>query len=93
MKGDETGRTPELFRKSALQGKEIWYIVAPASVPLDSLKEVSLRDINKGKAVVSLKNDEYGFVEETEKAGNPAGIIAPDRSGSYAIGTASHILI
>ncbi|QSZ31464.1 hypothetical protein DSL72_001029 [Monilinia vaccinii-corymbosi] len=55
----------QLFSESYLEGKEIWYITAPASVPINSVKEISLQDAKLGKAVFSQEGNDYGFVHDT----------------------------
>ncbi|KAK8910107.1 hypothetical protein ACHAPC_005472 [Botrytis cinerea] len=59
-----SSKTPQLFSKSNLEGKEVWYITAPASVPLASVTEMSLRDAKLGKAVFSQNGNDYGFVHD-----------------------------
>ncbi|CAD6455188.1 2a744ecb-b7f9-4ff3-bf45-b479611c3a5f [Sclerotinia trifoliorum] len=56
--------TSQLFNKSNLEGKEIWYITAPASVPINSVKEISLQDAKLGKAVFSHDDNDYGFIND-----------------------------
>ncbi|TEY84206.1 hypothetical protein BOTCAL_0019g00300 [Botryotinia calthae] len=59
-----SSKAPQLFSKSNLEGKEIWYITAPASVPIASVMEMSLRDAKLGKAVFSQNGNDYGFVHD-----------------------------
>ncbi|ESZ96790.1 hypothetical protein SBOR_2791 [Sclerotinia borealis F-4128] len=57
-----SSKASQLFNNSNLEGKEIWYITAPASVPIASVKEMSLLDAKLGKAVFSQDGNDYGFV-------------------------------
>ncbi|KAI9052449.1 hypothetical protein LZ554_003794 [Drepanopeziza brunnea f. sp. 'monogermtubi'] len=63
---DETSNAATMLRGSNLAGKQIWYFTAPASVPISSLKEISLSDATNGKSVLSYKENDYGFMESAE---------------------------
>ncbi|RDW67981.1 hypothetical protein BP6252_09377 [Coleophoma cylindrospora] len=62
----ESFKSSKLFTKSNLEGKQIWYITAPASVPISAIEEVSLKAMKKGKPAVTHNGEDYGFVEDTE---------------------------
>ncbi|RFU30860.1 hypothetical protein B7463_g5505, partial [Scytalidium lignicola] len=83
---NEITRTSELFKTSTLEGKQIWHIVAPASVPLETLKQISLQDINKSKAILSFNGDKYGFVEDKRENSKSTKVITPKGSSSYKTG-------
>ncbi|MCJ1459074.1 hypothetical protein MMC28_009451 [Mycoblastus sanguinarius] len=61
-----SSKLPETFGSSNLLGKQIWHITVPASVPISSVKEVSMQSIQKGTAVLSYKGAEYGLVADTD---------------------------
>ncbi|KAL9628163.1 MAG: hypothetical protein Q9204_006070, partial [Flavoplaca sp. TL-2023a] len=50
--------------KESLQGKQIWYITAPASVPLSLIKDVSIRNVTARTSILSYKTAEYGLIEQ-----------------------------
>lgn len=82
-----SSKTPQLFSKSNLEGKEVWYITAPASVPLASVTEMSLRDAKLGKAVFSQNGNDYGFVHDPLDDKAYTKILLPSNSkDGYSIG-------
>ncbi|KAL8658058.1 MAG: hypothetical protein Q9226_001319 [Calogaya cf. arnoldii] len=54
------------FNKEALHGKQVWYITAPASVPVGLIEEVSKREVAEGGSILSYKNAEYGLIAEPD---------------------------
>ncbi|KAL8708794.1 MAG: hypothetical protein Q9220_006355 [cf. Caloplaca sp. 1 TL-2023] len=55
-----------IFAKANLEGKQIWHITAPASVPITSIKDVPVKTIEAGASIVSYKGNEYSFSTEPE---------------------------
>lgn len=77
----------QLFNKSNLEGKEIWYITAPASVPIAKVKEMSLQDAKSGRAVFSQDGNDYGFVHDPLDDKTFTKILIPSSSkDGYSIG-------
>jgi hypothetical protein len=63
-------------------GKQIWHIIAPASVPVSALKEVSAQKVMNGETVLSHNNSEYGFATLDEAAGSSqAVLLVPGKTG------------
>lgn len=56
----------ELFSPSFLQRKQVWHIIAPASVPISSITEVRKQSVTDGSAVMSYKGAEYSLIEENQ---------------------------
>lgn len=56
----------DMFSRSSLNGKQIWHITAPSSIPVDMIKEVSLESVAKGEAALNYKGTDYGFVVKGE---------------------------
>ncbi|KAL8846045.1 MAG: hypothetical protein Q9221_008841 [Calogaya cf. arnoldii] len=52
--------------KEALHDKQIWYITAPASVPVSLIEEVSKCEVAEGASILSYKNAEYGLIAEPD---------------------------
>jgi DNA-directed RNA polymerase I subunit RPA34.5 len=79
--------TSKFLSPSNLEGKQIWHITAPASVPVSTLKEVSNQEIMNGEAVLSYKGSEYGFVslDEAIAGSNQAVLLVPSKEG-YQLG-------
>ncbi|RAL64680.1 hypothetical protein DID88_001712 [Monilinia fructigena] len=75
-----SSKASQLFNKSNLEGKEIWYITAPASLPIASVKEISLQDAKLGKAVFSQDGNNYGFVHDALDDNTYTKILLPSNS-------------
>jgi hypothetical protein len=79
-----------MFRNQNLSGKQVWYITAPASVPIGAIKRVSLKDVQLGKPSLSVNGNKYGFVpDKVEEKGSTKVMIPYDNGGSYRLGTYS----
>lgn len=74
----------DLLSPSSLKGKQIWHITVPASVPIESIKEVSVQSVQKGEAALSYKGADYGFVTDAESQRVPRILLIPDqRNNNY----------
>lgn len=56
----------EILAPSSLQGKQLWHITVPESVPISLVKEVSTKDIGNGASVLEYHGAKYGLVQESE---------------------------
>jgi hypothetical protein len=87
-----TPKSSQLFKESNLQGKQIWYITAPASAPLSSIEELSLLDIKEHRKVLSHKGDDYGFIEDESEATAITKVLVPSSSDDgYRSGRQTYI--
>ncbi|TVY46876.1 hypothetical protein LOCC1_G002795 [Lachnellula occidentalis] len=77
---DGTSQAATTFKKSSLEGKQIWYFTAPASVPISSVKKMSLSAVENGEKVCSHNNYEYGFVKDTAEDKTYTKIMVPNSS-------------
>ncbi|KAL8629295.1 hypothetical protein Q9189_004990 [Teloschistes chrysophthalmus] len=59
-------KTSKLFTTEHLRGKEIWHITVPASVPIDSIKELPIDKFLAGSPIFSYKGADYGLIPEDE---------------------------
>ena len=74
----------DLLSPSSLKGKQIWHITVPGSIPVDSIKEVSMQSVEKGEAALSYKGADYGFVADVESQRVPKILLIPDqRNNNY----------
>ncbi|KAI9717408.1 MAG: hypothetical protein M1812_004760 [Candelaria pacifica] len=69
----------KVFTPNALAGKQIWHITAPASVPIRSIKEVTLESVRKGEATLRHGGADYGFVMEDISELSRPKLLAPSR--------------
>lgn len=67
-----------------LEGKQIWHITAPASVSLNSMKEVTLDNVSKGDAVLSYEGIDYGFSALGKNETAAREVLVPRQSGYKA---------
>ena len=56
----------EILAPSNLQGKQIWYITAPESVPISLVKEFSTQKIGNGASILEYQGAKYGLIPESE---------------------------
>ena len=57
-------KVAQMFKKSSLDGKQIWYFTAPASLPISSIGQMPLKAAIVGKAILNHKGNEYGFMRD-----------------------------
>jgi hypothetical protein len=77
---DESSGASQLFRKSNLAGKQIWYFTAPASVPVSSIEQMSLQDAKEGNPIFSHEGSEYGFIQDSAADTTYTKIMVPNTS-------------
>ena len=73
-------KASQMFEKSNLKGKQIWYFTAPASVPISSIESMSLLDVKAGEPVLKHKNDDYGFMQDSAEDKTYTKIMVPSSS-------------
>jgi len=84
---DSPSSASKLFKESHLEGKQIWYITAPASVSISAIEQISLQDIKKGKTILSHNSNDYAFVQDVAVDKTYTKIMAPIGShDSYRTG-------
>lgn len=84
---NEAQRISQLLKGSNIEGKEIWYITAPASVPLSSIEGLSLLAVKERKKILSYKGDDYAFASGASEVKASTKVMVPNTSdGSYRTG-------
>ncbi|RDL32554.1 uncharacterized protein BP5553_09010 [Venustampulla echinocandica] len=76
-------QAPAAFKKYKSEGKQIWYFTAPASVPISSIKKMSLSGVKAREKVCSHDGNDYGFVQDVANDGTEAKIMVPHGSETY----------
>ncbi|CAO1602578.1 hypothetical protein XANCAGTX0491_006185 [Xanthoria calcicola] len=79
------------FTKEALLGKQIWYITAPASVPISLIKEVSAREVTERRSILSYKNTEYGLIAEPDTKHGENMLLIPSPENNHYLSSGAHI--
>ena len=88
---DEAPEASQLFKKSNLEGKQIWYMTAPASVPISSIQKTSLVKITNGNAVLSHNGNDYRIIQDSSEDITYTKVMVPKssddgyRAGSYTM--------
>ncbi|KAI1098091.1 DNA-directed RNA polymerase I subunit RPA34.5-domain-containing protein [Jackrogersella minutella] len=73
----------EFFSKANLEGKQVWYFTAPASLPITVLKDIEI-DLSKattGEALLNHKGDDYGLDLESRATSTQIQLLIPSRGG------------
>lgn len=66
-----------------MEGKQVWYFTAPASIPITVLKEMEI-DLGKalsGKAILDHDGDSYGLVMEEHATNAQIQLLIPSKGG------------
>jgi len=91
---DGKQKVAEVFGRSNLAGKQLWYITAPASVPISAVKQVSLQDVQLGKPALSLGDRHYGFVQHQAGDSDFTKVLIPEgNSPAYRVGREAALFI
>lgn len=77
----ESSAVSKDFGPQSLKGKQIWYISAPAGVPLEDLENISLENAGRCNAIVTHNSSEYGFIADTENSKKDLYVSLPSRDG------------
>jgi hypothetical protein len=81
-----------MFKKSNIDGKQIWYFTAPASVPISTMENMSWLDVKNGNAVLNYQGGDYGFLHDSAEDKTYTKIMVPNssddgyRTGKYVPG-------
>jgi hypothetical protein len=75
-------KAAEIFSPANLAGKQIWYITAPSTVPISSIKSVNLSAVAAGKPAMEIDGNEYGFVKD-ERTDAHTRLVVPTKAGTY----------
>ena len=79
--GSEIGN---VLSSSALQGKQLWHVTVPTSVPVSSITEIPTNSISTGAAVLSYNGAEYGLISEPQdRSAQMTALIPSSKSDEY----------
>ncbi|KAI2463357.1 DNA-directed RNA polymerase I subunit RPA34.5-domain-containing protein [Annulohypoxylon bovei var. microspora] len=73
----------DFFSNTNLEGKQVWYFTAPASLPITVLKdmEIDLSKATTGDALLSHKGDDYGLDLESHATSTQIQLLIPSHGG------------
>lgn len=93
---DEPSSASQLLTRWNLEGKEIWYITTPASVPISSIREASLANLKQGSAILSHHDNNYGFIQGSSEDVTYTKVMVPNsaedgyRASNYTLFSVDH---
>ncbi|KAI0517063.1 DNA-directed RNA polymerase I subunit RPA34.5-domain-containing protein [Xylaria bambusicola] len=81
--GNPGKEVADFFSNANLEGKQVWYFTAPASLPITVLKdmEIDLSKATKGEALLSHNGDNYGLDLESYATNTQIQLLIPSGSG------------
>ncbi|KAL8724070.1 MAG: hypothetical protein Q9181_007001 [Wetmoreana brouardii] len=72
-----SSQSHDAFAVDNLQGKQIWHIIAPASVPISLIKEVPIQKVFTGSPILSHKGADYGLFAEANADRDEKVLLVP----------------
>jgi hypothetical protein len=76
-----------MLRPSNTGSKELWYISAPASLPITALKEVALEEFANGQAIMEHKGEHYALIGDPAALESTRILLPQDNVGYKAVPT------
>lgn len=73
----------ELVSSDSLRTKQFWHIKAPSSVPINSIREVSMQSIQSGSAVLTHQGAEYGLIAEAQDQSAKKVLLPSAKANEY----------
>jgi len=77
---DEEPVVSQLFKKSRLQGKQIWYITAPSSIPISTIQNLSLEKVRSHSKAFISEDKDYAFFEDASQDKSRMKLVLPKAS-------------
>jgi hypothetical protein len=73
----------DFLSKSNLEGKQVWYFTAPASLPISVIKdmEIDLAKAQSGGAILNHDGDAYGLDLEPYVTSSQVQLLIPSKGG------------
>lgn len=74
----------DFLSTAQLEGKQVWYFTAPASLPITVLQEleIDLADAQSGRAILQHGGDAYGIDLETQAVNSQVQLLIPTKAGN-----------
>lgn len=76
------------FEKAKMDGKQVWYITAPASLPVTVVQDLTIPmdEAQKGMPVLSHDGDDYRLAFDNPAASSSFRLLIPNKNGDeYSI--------
>lgn len=81
----------EFMNNAQLEGKQVWYFTAPASLPITVLQnlEIDLSHAQSGRAILEHGGDAYGVDLESQAVNAQVQLFIPTKGGDEYTGSKS----
>jgi hypothetical protein len=72
-----------VFARAKMEGKQLWYFTAPASIPIEVVEklEIPLERAQKGLSILSHNGDDYGVAFEDASTSRSIKLLIPNKAG------------
>jgi hypothetical protein len=93
IKDENISSHTNLFQPGNTRDKEIWYISAPASLPITALQEVALEKFAKHEAIMTHNGEDYALIADPAARDNTRVLLPEKKRGYRVISTpVEHVL-
>lgn len=85
LEGDSSAAdVAKFFSKAQLEGKQVWYITAPASLPVTVVQDLSIPvdKAENGQPVLSHNGEDYRMVFDDPSASSTYRLLIPNKKGN-----------
>jgi hypothetical protein len=81
--GTSAADVAQFFSEAKMEGKQLWYFTAPASIPIEVVEklEIPLERAQKGLSILSHNGDEYGVTFEDASTSRAIKLVIPNKAG------------
>lgn len=83
------------FSKAQMEGKQVWYITTPASLPVTLVHDLTIPmdEAEKGKPVLSHNGEDYRMAFDNPSASSSFRLLVPNKKGDeYSLSEHTYIL-
>ena len=72
-----------IFKQARLEGKQVWYFTAPASVPVTVIEKMAIpvEKARQGQAVLSHAGEDYGVSFDDNITSKTIKLLIPNQAG------------
>lgn len=79
----DASEVANFFSKAQMQGKQVWYITAPASLPITMMQDLTipLDDADEGKPILTHNGEDYSAAYENSATSSSFRLLIPNKKG------------
>lgn len=89
----DAAKIAKFFSQAQLDGKQVWYITTPASLPVTLVHDLTIpmEDAEKGKPVLTHNGEDYRMAFDNPSASSAFRLLVPDKKGDeYSLREHTH---